>query len=853
MKWLIVFRDQELRFAVHDSPDYYKLKCSVFNDDKKTDLIGESWLDLQDVIVPGGGQSDRWRQLNFKGKYAGDIRIELTYYDMRPKPETPVESRRQRDKLHSLSSDATSTTGTRQLGPREIRRRPLPPGPGGHSSSVAAAPSTEPWTSEEQPEVHGHNGYSNSHPPPRPPKQKFIPETPDDVGYDLNPQFGPDSYEPQYDSPSYDQRQPSHDFHDTYESSIAPYSEPDVFDEDLYQRQPLPIQPTQSQPLPGPNQHSFSAPQSPYDMPDHHSYHSSPPLRLTTQATPPPPDLNQPWNGRTSTSPTKYTAYRDSPLRQSVSHADMPHSIPTYADPRFDECEAPPPPPTHRGPPSRVPVASPFEDVRGHSSSEIPTPAPPRGSYGQPSPRTPVKFQSVEEKSPLQRLEHEYDPFQATPPSMRGPQRQLPAPEAYDQRPSPDHDRYPMFPTERRKSNTSDLRQPRSTSSAGETIPLEQLQSHTSVVERYRESPRDDFRHSTGYAPPRRAQTFDNFEFHDERHVRRSDPIVGRPRAISPNPNHSIPRKSITPTPATPDNQRHMGSVPFGPDAYDVLNIGPSPVDNGAFKTPDDALETARQKEVDKLRDQGPIIGNDGRVIDPSDHLPADTWAPEPERKQRKPEHVIKIRTREEARMHRSAASSPASVRPHSIAVSPFQPSFPGAASSPYQSSPALGIAPISPIDSPGARNRLRKPMPQRPLPTEPYHHPQSSPAVPTLPSIEARPNPVHQRYTIHSSPAGTLPQRPSLSEYQVPSANNYSPGGSVGPPPALEYRSEYMQQSPSRAPIRQQPSEPMEYGGGSPYGAENTLALELSRIDIGPSRIGGRTSLRPQKAYGAY
>ncbi|KAI5294500.1 hypothetical protein KEM56_005836 [Ascosphaera pollenicola] len=28
-----------------------------------------------------------------------------------------------------------------------------------------------------------------------------------------------------------------------------------------------------------------------------------------------------------------------------------------------------------------------------------------------------------------------------------------------------------------------------------------------------------------------------------------------------------------------------------------------------------------------------PIIGNDGRVIDPSEHLPTDTWAPEPERR----------------------------------------------------------------------------------------------------------------------------------------------------------------------------------------------------------------------------
>ncbi|KAI5294355.1 hypothetical protein KEM52_004201 [Ascosphaera acerosa] len=36
-------------------------------------------------------------------------------------------------------------------------------------------------------------------------------------------------------------------------------------------------------------------------------------------------------------------------------------------------------------------------------------------------------------------------------------------------------------------------------------------------------------------------------------------------------------------------------------------------------------------------REMTPIIGNDGRIIDPSEHLPTDTWAPEPERRTAKP------------------------------------------------------------------------------------------------------------------------------------------------------------------------------------------------------------------------
>ncbi|KAH8671811.1 kinase-like domain-containing protein [Tricladium varicosporioides] len=79
--------DHELRFVVHDSPDYYQLKVTIFNDDKnkKMGLIGEKWVDLRDVIVRGGGQKDFWQSLSCGGKYAGEVRAELTFYDSRPR------------------------------------------------------------------------------------------------------------------------------------------------------------------------------------------------------------------------------------------------------------------------------------------------------------------------------------------------------------------------------------------------------------------------------------------------------------------------------------------------------------------------------------------------------------------------------------------------------------------------------------------------------------------------------------------------------------------------------------------------------------------------------------------------
>ncbi|CAG8971490.1 hypothetical protein HYALB_00002074 [Hymenoscyphus albidus] len=119
--------DQELRFTVHDSADYYQLKVSVFNDDKRTDLIGENFVDLRSIIVPGGGQSDVWHNLNCKGKYAGEIRIEITYYDTRPKQEKP-------EKAKQLAPSTIEDGGRDSLkGPRQpkpaVKRRPLPSDP----------------------------------------------------------------------------------------------------------------------------------------------------------------------------------------------------------------------------------------------------------------------------------------------------------------------------------------------------------------------------------------------------------------------------------------------------------------------------------------------------------------------------------------------------------------------------------------------------------------------------------------------------------------------------------------------------------------------------------------------------
>jgi len=137
-------RDQELRFTVHDSPDYHNLKVSVFNDDKKTELIGETWVNLAQVIVPGGGQSDTWHNLNCRGKYAGEVRMELTYYDSRPKPEKPEGSAHSSVKRRPLQSNPESA-------------RSLPPGFGSEPRPLPSASGPRDFGTPSRRQMQAHS------------------------------------------------------------------------------------------------------------------------------------------------------------------------------------------------------------------------------------------------------------------------------------------------------------------------------------------------------------------------------------------------------------------------------------------------------------------------------------------------------------------------------------------------------------------------------------------------------------------------------------------------------------------------------------------------------------------------
>ncbi|CUS15269.1 unnamed protein product [Tuber aestivum] len=166
--------DKELRFPVRNSPDYKSLKITVFNDDKKTDLIGETTLKLDKILVKGGGTNDGWRGLKCKEKYAGEILVELTFWDDRFKGTPPAGKKGLeqglggRDKEREREKEAPRKVGgAREMvgsGDRTVKRRPLPADPTRSSKEDVSQPMPVPEKRSRRWRHSHHPGYENSQP-----------------------------------------------------------------------------------------------------------------------------------------------------------------------------------------------------------------------------------------------------------------------------------------------------------------------------------------------------------------------------------------------------------------------------------------------------------------------------------------------------------------------------------------------------------------------------------------------------------------------------------------------------------------------------------------------------------------
>ncbi|KAG8168647.1 hypothetical protein KVR01_001396 [Diaporthe batatas] len=850
--------DQEIRFTVHDSPDYYQLKISVFNDDKKTDLIGETWVDLRDIVVPGGGQNDLWHNLTCKGKYAGEIRIELTYYDTRPKPEKPAAKPKQ------VTSETDSPASSLRAAPP--KRRPLPSDP--FTGQTPAQQPPPPVPGHLPAPARQHQGQSRDYPAPD------HAQTPHRVH--PNPQ-----------APHSSEHTPSHSGHYSNASSLrhvqgdyssasnSAYHTPSNHSD---ARHP----PSDAYPLyPGDGMES----------PDHHGH--TPDKRYTNPAPygalpgeqmfsleldserPPPPPAHR-------STPSAASEPRHSPGHDSMIHSQTPPPM------RMDVLRSE----AHRqSAPSNAypgrPVYRPYDSAPAAQSSETHAGgshqvSPPRHhSYDTSYDAHHKSMQATVEDVPdspnsglddarrsgsraLDYGEFEYrqDPSPA-PLSLRGRGSAPPAPYGVPPASGPRHyggsiDHVQSDPSLLSRAQPAHAIQSGYDSQfqsvgyspyRGSGQELEDTQVRApdgsmrfalpsvpaslvpgvdpglsmEISQRINEDRRHEARHSqppvggqptaiaaasvrgrqmTGPPPSYGAP----HPRHGSRDMYERSPSARPPsqhRGLSPNPSpngqHTIRRKSISPAP--PQEGRGLSGVPFGPDSYDALN----PV-----------LSTSPPKETirpDYDEVNGKIITHDGKEIDPSDHLPMDTWAPEPEPKGKK--------TSEPST--RASLSGPQPIPPsgrkalrvrevrHTSALPPAT-----------YITPESGRQQLPPPNT--GRNRLQKKA-------------NRSSAMPVMMSGAngAGPGPLAPLPQAQDNYAPRTLGRASTYDYE-----NHAP------PPMYDTSSGYARDHsasappiPAKIPLAAGPGSAMQTHsrGYGDSGGENALMEEMSRIDIGTGR----------------
>lgn len=285
-------------------------------------------------------------------------------------------------------------------------------------------------------------------------------------------------------------------------------------------------------------------------------------------------------------------------------------------------------------------------------------------------------------------------------------------------------------------------------------------------------------------------------------------PTSSRGGSVSPN-MRAVTRKSVSPRPSSSD-VRGGSSIPFSPDSYISLNPNashtPSRDPSPAYDSPSQARDAVIRGKTEPQRDiDHPIIGDDGREIDPSDHLPTDTWAPEPERKNRKPEVIIRFK-------HSPRPTSRGNDAPSSRSTGPPRVGF-RAETTTYPSDRPVQYTPTHVHASPGAMVRT-SPRPD-------YARERSD---------------SYARSRAYNTPSST--ERPRSSRGSVsPSPGSRTPLYDYSPGPPI----------PNKVPITGgTPSYPVMSGNANGNGRMDALSRELSTIDIGSAACSpGRGAVR--------
>ncbi|KAL8989623.1 MAG: hypothetical protein Q9177_001533 [Variospora cf. flavescens] len=830
--------DQELRFTVHESPDYYQLKVSCFNDDKRTELIGETRIGLEDIIVPGGGQNDTWHTLYCKGRFAGEIRIELTYYDSRPK-EDQTPDRPQEAAVNSQKEPGREGVGGPR-GSKPPKRRPLPSNP--TELSRPSLPEHAHSSPLPQPTPQVIHQPTPSYPDRYRGREPMLESTPSSGTRHQHAQHYASTGSPMTHDHDQQWMQSNGNRTQDYDHQVAGDHRAHQMSLDMSAQDPHDVYRDQYPPMQAHNGYPKAAGigdrhADPYQSNSHISQ-----LPHTSSYGDNYPSVDQPlyesYNNPYSQSPPAlphgYTMPDDqaprtydhhSPrhtIRNGTGHSERSplqqnsasRSFDPYAqqDPLNelddDDDGVPPPPPAHRTNSGVSP--SPLGNGRSHSESCAPVPgtAPLNirkngGSFSN-SPLSQVQTNKsyvdyAPSPSPSHSQQYAHSSAMTTSRRTRPPAE---APDSYHRRSvSPIRNGHAM-PASLIPGQVPDTTSTALQRSGYDPRPQYGQTSDNEAVPQYQSVPSP-----TTQPEPRHAATFhaqsplQALERDTNRRSHRASAPVIPPQNVSPDPRIPM-RKSVSPHPESGPSERRGSDIPFGPDSYDTFNpfIGSASASMPAgarYETPEQAKEAATQHEREKQMGEGPIIGSDGREIDPSDHLPTDTWAPEPEAKARKKTAQVNIRFRNSPQ---GAQPMPrASPRiPHDSRARPSSISTPT-----YSCSPNTIPDNISPVTA--ARARLQKKTRASPA------QPNSSPNVPTVNT--GLQNPVLR------STASDYPLR-EHENYGYASSPTYNRPSPSGIPPPL----------PGKVPI----------GMGQEEWRRDPLSEELSRIDIG---IGWRST----------
>ncbi|KAI1429138.1 hypothetical protein F5Y12DRAFT_710349 [Xylaria sp. FL1777] len=841
--------DQELRFTVHDSPDYFQLKLSVFNDDKKTELIGETWIDLRDIIVQGGGQSDQWHNLNCKGKYAGSIRIETTYYDSRPKPDKPAAKL----KLTASSSDLDLVGSAHKP---VVKRRPLPSDP---ITGQAPAPPSEPINTPPRAQPNPPSGpipsHSPSHaveystpPPNRHPQPEHYP-----LGHSPGYQYSTPPSHLDYQLPRGAERienfhTPQYESDPYYQSDSAPPRPHEADSRPIYggthpgyNSQPQSVQHRRSieggerPPLPPAHRVRNSSGHSPdpnpaayrgsYDIVQHKA---TPPMRhdvlrneahrYSVPSAPSAPSAPSPsaYPGRPIYKPydsapslqkgPQFDDY-DSNLASAPRHHSLDSAYDTHHRPMQPTVEDVPEswtPPQSRTRNSISQYDEPEFDPspnpaplnisgRGSISHEQHSPGQPQtqahyDGYGDnvsPSPMSSVDYSQALTHVPRSRT-YQMDHYQMQP---NGVGNQIAGAIDYGSSTVPPT-LVPGVDLRLAPEGLERFHQDRK-QERRYTQPTQMVVVHS----RGRQHSEPPSHYAANYTPHGQPTNSGAYERALVAHSSGPNtPFAATEssdhRRVSPSPSahHVIKRKSVSPAPP-PSEPRRLSGVPFGPDSYDAFN--PSIA----------ASREEYSKSTNYTNADGKIVTPDGREVDPSDHLPMDTWAPEPESKKTTPP----IETRARPALNGAQPMPPSGRRPLRITARPQSMAL---------TPPTYATQePTGPRST--GRNRLQKKT----------HRASALPAPISAGSSPLGPATAHQR---NSTPPRAL-VRASTFDYE-----------NHGPPFDSEFgitRTGYGSGPPIPAKI------PMMSGGlgpstSAPQGNEElALMEEMSRIDIGTGR----------------